>query len=275
MPASLRIPDPDGWIWMMSEQEAERLARLYQKAEQEIERAILRAISRGNDTRYLEGVKRNIQAILKDLQEGSRTWCEQAIPRLYAAGAKAAEAGLADKGMNLVTGFGAVHQQAAQLLAEASYNRLVEVTATIGRRVDDIYRQLSLEAVRGSVIGYDTWRTAARRLRDDLAEQGITGFADRAGRRWNMRTYAEMVGRTVTAEAHRMGTANRILEHGIDLVRITGHEGPCEMCGPWEGRILSLTGRTEGYPTLEYAQSRGLYHPNCRHAMVAHVDLTT
>lgn len=274
MPASLRIPDPDGWIWMMTEEEAERLARLYERAEAEIEKAILRAISRGNDTRYLEGMRRNIQAILKDIREGSRTWCEQAVPRLYTAGTRLAEEGLADKGYDLVAGFGSIHQQAAQLLAEATFNRLVEVTATIGRRVDDIYRQLSLEAVRGSVIGYDTWRTAAKRLREDLARQGITGFTDRAGRRWSMRSYTEMVGRTVTAEAHRMGTANRILEHGIDLVRITGHEGPCEMCGPWEGRILSLTGRTPGYPTLAEAEASGLFHPNCRHAMAPYIDLT-
>lgn len=38
------------------------------------------------------------------------------------------------------------------------------------------------------------------------------------------------------------------------------------MCAPWNGKVLSLTGQTPGYPTLEEAEGAGLFHPNCRHA---------
>ncbi len=30
-----------------------------------------------------------------------------------------------------------------------------------------------------------------------------------------------------------------------------------------KGEILSLTGKTPGYPTLEEAKTAGLFHPNC------------
>lgn len=36
-------------------------------------------------------------------------------------------------------------------------------------------------------------------------------------------------------------------------------------CRPWERRVLSLTGKTEGYPTVEAARAAGLYHNNCTH----------
>ena len=33
----------------------------------------------------------------------------------------------------------------------------------------------------------------------------------------------------------------------------------------WEGRIVSLTGATDGFPTMEEAKADGLFHPNCTH----------
>jgi hypothetical protein len=91
----------------------------------------------------------------------------------------------------------------------------------------------------------------------------VTGFKDRSGKMWNMRTYTEMVARTTTAEAHLQGTANRLVEQGHDLMKVSTHRGACELCQPWQGKILSITGKTEGYPTLEEAKAAGLFHPNC------------
>ena len=42
---------------------------------------------------------------------------------------------------------------------------------------------------------------------------------------------------------------------------------------PWQGKVLSITGKTKGYPTLEEAKAAGLFHPNCRHAYGLHIDL--
>lgn len=54
-------------------------------------------------------------------------------------------------------------------------------------------------------------------------------------------------------------------------------------CRPWEGKVLSLTGKTprgrnavDGYAfevagTLREAQSSGLFHPSCRHRTVIYV----
>jgi len=180
---------------------------------------------------------------------------------------------LKDVGASVKAGFGAIHQQAAQVLAENAYQRFEDVVQVIGRQVNDIYRELALENVRGTVVGYDTWKQTARRFREQLAERGVTGFKDRSGRMWNMRTYCEMHARTVCMEAHLQGTANRLVEQGHDLVKVSTHRGACELCQPWQGKILSITGKTKGYPTLEEAKAAGLFHPNCRHAYGLYIDL--
>ncbi len=246
----------------LSEAQARRLIQLYTDAEREILTEYNKALLKGNDLKNLTALKNNVAAIRKDLLAGGRTWCEEAVSTVY----QAAMAEV-DKGLVAEIAFGAIHQQAMQVLAENAYARLQDVDLVIGRRADDVYRNLALEAVRGDVAGYQTWKQTAKRYREMLAEKGITGFKDAAGREWNMRSYTEMVARTTTREVMINGTANRLLEHGQDLAEITGGsaKNTCEICKGWTGRIVSLTGKTPGYPTLDDARAAGLFHPRCTH----------
>jgi DNA repair photolyase len=70
----------------LSEAEAERLVKFYAEAEREILDRMNRALLRGNKTEYLAQMKKNVEAILEDLRAGNRTWCEEAIPRVYSQG---------------------------------------------------------------------------------------------------------------------------------------------------------------------------------------------
>ena len=250
-----------------SDAEINRLVKFYEQAEREILDRINRALLRANKTEYLVQMRRNVLAILEQLREGNRTWCTEAIPRVYSVGMNTADAMLRETGASVMTGFGAIHQQAAQVLAENAYQRFEDVAQVIGRQVNDIYRELALENVRGTVVGYDTWKQTAKRYREQLAERGVTGFKDRSGRMWRMTTYTEMVARTTTQEAHTQGTLNRLSEQGHDLIIVSRHRSPCELCGVWEGKVLSITGKTKGYPTFEEAKANGLMHPNCRHVV--------
>ncbi|MGW3196337.1 phage minor capsid protein [Streptomyces sp. NPDC001118] len=107
---------------------------------------------------------------------------------------------------------------------------------------------------------------AAQKALDDLGEQGITGFVDRAGRRWNLVSYVEMATRTAVSNAWDDLQAAAMARSGLDLVVVSTHstEGSCRHCLPWLGRTLSLTGATHGVPTLEDAKAAGFRHPNCR-----------
>jgi hypothetical protein len=101
---------------------------------------------------------------------------------------------------------------------------------------------------------------------DELASKGITGFTDKAGRNWDLATYAEMATRTAVSNAWDDMQASMAIRSGLDLVETGTHstEGSCPLCIPWLGKTLSLTGATGGYPTVDEAKAAGWRHPNCR-----------
>lgn len=106
----------------------------------------------------------------------------------------------------------------------------------------------------------------AQKALNDLAANGVTGFVDRSGRRWDLASYVEMATRTAASNAWDQLQAERMAKAGLDLVRVSTHstEGSCAACRPWLGRLLSLTGAADGYPRLEDAKAAGFRHPNCR-----------
>jgi len=257
------MPDPSP----LSDAQAQRLIKLYTEAEaeilQEINRLLLGA-PKDYSLAWQRATLQRVQQIKADLLNGSRTWCKDAIPKSYMQGAA-----WADKdplvGKEVRAGFGAIHQQAVEVLADNAYSRLENVVHVVGRNVDDIYRKVALEAVKGSVIGSKTTRQAAKQIREELAERGITGFVDKAGHEWNMRRYAKVLAQETTNQSFRQGTINRLQEHGHDLVRISTHAGSCPLCTPHQGRTFSLTGEDKEYPPLSSA--RGLFHVGCLHVV--------
>ena len=117
------------------------------------------------------------------------------------------------------------------------------------------------------MLGYQTTKQAAKRIRQDLADHGITGFVDKAGHQWDLGRYAKVLAQETTNGAFRQGTINRFQEHGHDLVRISTHSGSCPKCIPWQGRTLSISGNDPDYPSLAEAQGAGLLHVGCLHVL--------
>jgi len=95
-------------------------------------------------------------------------------------------------------------------------------------------------------------------------------FIDKAGRKWDTKTYLDMMTHTVMSTTQRDIYANVLTQEGKDLVKIT-QNGATDACKNWEGKILSLTGSTKGYPTLKEATATGeIFHPRCKHRFVAY-----
>lgn len=94
---------------------------------------------------------------------------------------------------------------------------------------------------------------------------GIAYFTDRAGRRWTLERYVKMATQTVLVSVERQAYFAKSVEWGNDLVMVVHltHEEPCELCQPFQGKVLSITGKTKGYTTVEYAESMGLFHVSC------------
>ncbi|MCX7924140.1 MAG: phage minor capsid protein [Clostridia bacterium] len=156
-----------------------------------------------------------------------------------------------------------------RLVLEA--NNLIDGTSIqILRHTQDVYRSVMAEANTSTLMGVDTRVEAAQRSLNMFAAKGITGFVDTVGRRWDMASYVEMAGRTLTAHAALQGHFDRQGEIGNDLVIVSSFGTTCPICAPWGGKVLSISGKTAGYSTLDQAKSAGLFHPNCKHTITAY-----
>lgn len=189
---------------------------------------------------------------------------------LTAAGARSRAA--AGEDADVVSGL----LDAAAQTATASVQDALATAATAGAVPDAADLSPHLAAVqraigstRGGLPGSPLSLSrvqAAQKALDDLGAQGITGFVDRAGRRWNLTSYVEMATRTAVSNAWDDHQAAALVRAGVDLVVVGTHstEGSCPQCLPWLGRTLSLTGASPGHPTMADAKASGFRHPNCR-----------
>lgn len=138
------------------------------------------------------------------------------------------------------------------------------------RNAEDIYKHVVTDSASVMLTGVETRLDASQRALNTFAAKGITGFMDKAGRRWEMASYVEMAVRTVTARSALQGHIDRSSELGHDLMVVSSFGKTCPVCAPWEGVPLSISGKTPGYKTLAMAKEAGLFHPNCKHTLLAY-----
>lgn len=245
---------------------AQQLGRVYRQAETDI----LRVLSRGSISEwrgaFLRSQLRQIDTILSGLETASREWAETHVSAVYVHNLR-----IVDAAAGLDMPMTSIHQEAIAQIAETVVKDLDHVTGGVGRAVRDVYRDATLQGISSGTAEGETRREVSKRIIGDLKEKGVTGFTDKAGREWAMGDYAEMAARTTTREASWQGTANRMLEVGLDLVEISEHAESCELCAPWQGQVVSMTGETEGYPTLAEAEADGFGHPNCVHDILPYL----
>jgi hypothetical protein len=244
---------------------AAAIARLYAEAEARLQALVLEALASGSlgTARYRSQRLAVVQQVLAAVQGEAVPQAAQAVTDAYVLGSRIAG----------VTGsFGSgVHGEAVNALADALTTRLNDAAETVGRRVDDVFRREGLRHAALSLITGGTRRDASQALQDELVKQGVSAFTDRAGREWGLSTYTEMVIRTTTREAVSVGTKNRLLGNGQDLVEVSKHNHEPDACTPYEGKTFSLTGATDGYPVLDTLPP---FHPMCRHVLTpAHASL--
>ena len=213
---------------------------------------------------------------------------EQVISRALTSGESFAEAWIRGL-LGEVPGTHLVHGAlASALLVQDLHNRFDDVTRRILRWPEDAYRDVIAKTTPGLLLGMDTGRQAQARAWRELRRRGVTGFTDKAGRRWNLATYVEMATRTAAHRAFTDSNLATLGSYGIDLVTAVGGKGQCEACGRWVGQVMSQTGSGARSIEVEHAYrdgvfvtvrvkgsvddaiADGLLHPNCRHTLVGH-----
>lgn len=97
---------------------------------------------------------------------------------------------------------------------------------------------------------------------------GVAYFVDRRGAKWSLARYIDMATTTTMASVNRQAFFAKSVEWGNDLVKVYHIDisPECDLCKPFTGKVLSITGKTKGYMTVDEASQSGhLFSYNCDH----------
>lgn len=127
-------------------------------------------------------------------------------------------------------------------------------------------------------IGSETRLQALRRAISQMADSGIYGFVDRAGRHWSPEAYINMDIRTTVHNAAIQSVRNRQQDYGSEIFQVSTHPGARPLCYPYQGKFYTWgseggtftdgDGSRHAYKPISstsYGQPAGLFGINCGH----------
>lgn len=89
----------------------------------------------------------------------------------------------------------------------------------------------------------------------------------RNGQIYSMHTPSEYLSMLYNVNL-RMASWNQTIKDGeildIDLVILESHPNGCEICNSHMGKIYSISGKSNRYPSIDQAYNDGVGHPNCK-----------
>lgn len=255
---------------------AQRVRSFYQAAEDVTLERITRALGKGLDTpdwaarkqAELRGLLRVTDQHLARLEEAAPELITRAVAEAYQAGEGAATAQLRAAGVDAIAG--PRGSFAVDVLADDTVRALSGLRPRLLRSASSLYQRVTDETAAQVLTGAVTRREAAREAVRRYGLDGLRPFVDKAGRRWEAGSYAEMATRTTAGQAAITGHTDQLQALGHDLVIVSVSPESCGLCGPWEGKVLSISGRDpsgEAVASIDDARAAGFQHPNCTHTV--------
>ena len=133
--------------------------------------------------------------------------------------------------------------------ATASYQKVIAGTmsrvnaAMTNEQSAKVLELLNLKT--GEVAtGVTTRRDALRQALKEVSDEGITGFVDKAGKRWNADTYVNMNLRTTCGNVAMEAAFARNRDYGNDLISWPILANARPGCYPWQGKVCSTNNRS-------------------------------
>lgn len=177
------------------------------------------------------------------------------------------------------------YQQSADRLNLVNTVMLESTKAAYQSTVADISQKIAttqsiLNASAGEVItGVSTWNKAMHDGVQKMVKNGLTGFIDHGGHKWSPEAYVAMDVKTTMFNTARQATWERQEQYGSDLYQVSSHNGARPLCYPWQGKVISTSGRTgitqdiDGNEVIIHSQDEiesfryggGLFGVNCGH----------
>ncbi|RLP68361.1 hypothetical protein D9V30_10250 [Mycetocola reblochoni] len=285
------LPNPDVDPAQLIEDLAAALASHYTGIEARLQAELARRLRKGLE-QYPDLTER--ARVMKELDAearaalggtNARTLAASVISIATAQGTVAAADWLdLAKHLPRTVGYTTTSANAGLMLTMDLANKLEALHLRILRYPSDEYQRI-VAAISPDILGgTSTLRVTQAQIVSKFLSEGITGFVDRADRRWRIGSYAEMATRTAVNRAWSDAGVYRMQQSGINLVTPSVAVDACERCSAWAGKTLSTDGVTGVRlvqhaledrmvsvavdATLEEARAAGLQHPNCRDTML-------
>lgn len=160
---------------------------------------------------------------------------------------------------------------------QAAYRKAVADTVMIDAQLSKA--QDVLNSATGTLVAHtDTRQQAIRYAMNQMSDAGLTGFYDRAGRKWSPEAYVAMDIRTTAHNVAIDSIKTRQAEYGSDIFQVSAHAGARPLCYPYQNKFYSWGGSGGTFPdgngdlhtyepvsSTSYGQAAGLFGINCGH----------
>jgi len=170
----------------------------------------------------------------------------------------------------------AVANQTSQYYGVLNATMLRSASTLYQTAINEIERRMTL-AVKAVMLGIDTKRRVTKSVLDMIQKTGVTGFVDKAGRKWSAEAYADLVFRSSMGNIQRQIMIDRCKDYGEDIVYAPIKFPSRPLCAEWQGKLLSLSERhyfttdlndapMEVFPYSDaVGRPAGLWGCNCGH----------
>ncbi len=283
---------PAAWIDDIGHAIAERYRRIEDDLRATLERLVQQHLEIPNDTlaryRAIQELREQAEHLVRTVDPASMAqWATEEAAR--GASAEIARQLLdfpayGARGVQQVTSLTAGGAYAVAAVELDLRDALRALNARILRAPVDAYQAMTSQHIGSILSGMTTQQALHRRILDQYIADGITGFIDKADRRWTIGAYSEMATRTAAHRAWGDQAVASMEAAGIDTFTPVIGNSACENCAQWAGKILVRDGATgprtvlhaiTAEPTtiivdatLDQWRASKAGHPNCRCVMV-------
>lgn len=260
--------------------------RLDTQTRAEVLKAIGSQLDVTKKNNHLASIRRIIQASDTEIKD----WIVTAVVGSYASGSNAMYADMKKLSVDPVSGEVAqqewtaakirqidlfsLQKEAVNALISETYldfaNGMNGLVKGVEHQLNDtMRRQIRAQQIAGQITGTSI-RDIAKEIESIIGNQGFSVLTDRGGGTWSLRRYSEMLARTHIIKSANEGAIARALTFGVDIMQVSTHPNSCDICKPYEGKVYSISGKSEKYPKLD---TQPPYHPHCRHTFLPRPDL--
>lgn len=156
---------------------------------------------------------------------------------------------------------------------QSEFKNICRTTAVAAARQFTEATDLAWMQVHSGAMSYDA---AIRQACKGLAKEGLAAVQYPSGHKDTIETAVRRA--VVTGVNHTCCdlALEEAKELGLDLVEVSAHEGARPEHALWQGKVYSISGKSEKYPSFYdvtgYGSGRGLGGWNCRHSFAPYVE---